>query len=303
MDNNNLPDIGQKNSCAYINNAQTRGIGIIMKEYDHPLPVRDQNNKEEILDNSIFPNYSSRKINLEQENNDNPSNELVYFFTKTDSQDINIKIDNDIIKPVIIDPPIKNNQKKKFKIVNPKLGRKRKDKLNSPGKDKKKTHDKFEKGNINQKIKVRFLKFAKEYSNELYEKYQKKKCRKFIKMIEYRKPSSKEEMKNFLSLKLSKIFSVKLSGRCRKEDKNYNIVNIKKLMEKEEPRELFDFLNLSVQDAYSIYIREGEDKIPEFNYQNFVNKNEKDEIDGKGERYKDKFRNNAKLFLENIKNS
>ena len=122
-------------------------------------------------------------------------------------------------------------------------------------------------------------------------------------MIEYRKPSSKEEMKNFLSLKLSKIFSVKLSGRCQKEDKNYNIVNIKKLMEKEEPRELFDFLNLSVQDAYSIYIREGEDKIPEFNYQNFVNKNEKDEINGKGEHYKDKFRNNAKLFLENIKNS
>ena len=116
MDNNNLPDIGQKNSCAYINNAQTRGIGIIMKEYDHPLPMKDQNNKKEILDNSIFPNYSSRKINLEKENNDDPSNELVYFITKTDSQDINIIIDNDIIKPVSIDPPIKDNQKKNLKL-------------------------------------------------------------------------------------------------------------------------------------------------------------------------------------------
>ena len=183
------------------------------------------------------------------------------------------------------------------------MGRKRKDKLNSFPKDKKKTHGKFEKGNINQKIKIRFLKDGIIYSNELYEKYQKKKCSQFIKMLrreEYQKPLSIEGMKNFLSLKLSKIFSGKVSGRCRKENENYNKVNIKKLMEKGEPKELVDFLNLTVQDAYTIYIREGKDKITEFNYQNFVNEIEIVEINCKGECYRDKFRTTAKSFLENI---
>ena len=305
MDNNNLPDIGQKNSCPYINNAQTRGMGIILKKYDHLLSKKEQNNGNEILNNAKFPDYNSIKNVFVKENNDELSEYLPSSNTETYSEDPGKITDSDNPEKEII-KPIKDNREYVFKIVNTKLGRKRKDKLNSLRKDKTKTHGKFEKGNINQKIKIRFLKDGIIYSNELYEKYQKKKCDQFIKMLrreQYQKPLSIKGMKNFLSLKLSKIFSGKVSGRCRKENENYNKVNIKKLMVKGEPKELVDFLNLTVQDAYSIYIREGEDKIPEFNYQNFVNKNEKDEINGKGEHYKDKFRNNAKLFLENIKNS
>jgi len=304
MNNNNLPDIGQKNSCPYINNAQTRGIGIILKENDHLLSMKEQNNEDEILNNAKIPDYSSIKNVFGKENNDELSEDLPFSNTKTHSQE-----DNKIIgiQPEI--ELIKDNRENVFKIINTKLGRKRKDKLNSPGKDKKKTHTKFEKGNINQKIKVRFLKDAIKYSNELYEKYQKEKCDKFIKMLSREDgspltPLTKEEMKNFLSLKLAKIFSWKISGRCKNEiNENYNKDNIKKLMEKGEPKELVDFLNLAVQDAYTIYIREGKDKIPEFNYQNYVNKIKKDEINGKGECYRDKFRTNANSFLENIKNS
>ena len=112
-----------------------------------------------------------------------------------------------------------------------------------------------------------------------------------------------ENKKAFLLIKLSDILSGKVSNRYSKElDKeNYNKINIEKLIEEGEPKHLVDFINKTVEDAYEIYIREEEDKIPEFNFENDLNKI-RDEKNGKGESYKAKYKNIAKEFLKIINN-
>ena len=104
-------------------------------------------------------------------------------------------------------------------------------------------------------------------------------------------------------LKLRDILSGKVSNRYSNEidKKNYNKKNIEKLMEEGEPKNLVDFINKTVEDAYSIYIREGEDKIPEFNFENDLNEI-KDEKNEKGESYKEKYKNIAKEFIKLINN-
>jgi hypothetical protein len=198
----------------------------------------------------------------------------------------------------------KTFKEKKKEVKNSNMGRKRKDNSKSAEKDQKKYHGKFSKDNIIQRIKVGFLKAAIKYSNELYEKFKKKKCDKLIKMMKrkYGKYLNDESKKNFLSVKLSEIFSGKISLRCSKvENEDYNKDNIRKLLEKGEPKELVNFLNLTVEDAYEIFRREGEDKIPEFNFKNVLDNIKSGETNAKGEDYKEKFRTISKSFLEIIK--
>ena len=154
-----------------------------------------------------------------------------------------------------------------------------------------------------QKIKIHFLDGIRNYVNIEYRKHRKGKCKELIKMMErnYEKYLNDEQKKTFLLLKLSDILSGKVSNRCSNEiDKNnYNKKNIEKLIEEGEPKNLVDFINKTVEEAYEIYIREGEDKIPEFNFENDLKKI-KDEKNEKGESYKEKYKIIAKEFIKKI---
>jgi len=192
----------------------------------------------------------------------------------------------------------------------PNKGRRKKDKLYPNESVKKLVHDKFQDDNIIQKIKIHFLNAARQYVNNEYKKYFQKmypraKYQELIKMMErnYEKYLNNENKKTFLLLKLSDILSGKVSNRYSKElDKeNYNKINIEKLIEEGEPKHLVDFINKTVEDVYEIYIREEEDKIPEFNFENDLNKIQ-DEKNEKGESYKAKYKNIAKEFLKIINN-
>jgi len=189
-------------------------------------------------------------------------------------------------------------------------GRRKKDKLYPNESVKKLVHDKFQDDNIIQKIKIHFLNAARQYVNSEYKKYFQKmypraKYQELIKMMErnYEKYLNNENKKVFLLLKLSDILSGKVSNRYSNEvDKeHYNKKNIEKLMEEGEPKHLVDFINKTVEEAYEIYIREEEDKIPEFNFENDLNKIQ-DEKNEKGESYKAKYKNIAKEFLKIINN-
>ena len=178
-------------------------------------------------------------------------------------------------------------------------GRRKKDKFYPPKSDKNIVHDKFWNDNIIQKIKIHFLKEARIYVNSEYKKYFKKKYpkgkyRKLIKMTErnYENYLNNKNKQAFLLIKLSDILSGKVSNRYSNEiDKiNYNKKNIEKLIEEGEPKNLVDFISKTMEDTYEIYIREGEDKIQEFNFENDLCKI-KDEINGKGESYKEKYKN------------
>ena len=310
MENNNPLGMNQKNSCPYINRPPVKYLEKTLNKLDIYLPKEEDDNQEEILDDNIFTDDSSK-----QQINDEPFDESHFFFTKPGTiQNFN-NINNPMKENTIKNELIKVNPGKKIfetfgekkrEIKFPFMGRKRKNKSNSYEKGKKKSHTKFDVDNIMQKIKIKFLKCAVDYANKLYEKYQKKKCEKLIKKMKrkYRKILNNQEKKVFISKKLSEIFSGEISGSCSKEkNKNYNKENIEKLMEIGEPKELIDFLNTTVEDAYNIFIREGKDIIPEFNYQNLLGEFKNDEFNEKGESYKQKFRNVAKTFLETIKNS
>ena len=191
-----------------------------------------------------------------------------------------------------------------------KKGRRKKDKLYPNEDEKKVVHGKFGVDNIIQKVKIHFLSEAREYVNSEYKMYFQKrypngKYQELIKMTErnYENYLNNENKKAFLLIKLSDILSGKVSNRYSKElDKeNYNKINIEKLIEEGEPKHLVDFINKTVEDAYEIYIREEEDKIPEFNFENDLNKIQ-DEKNGKGESYKAKYKNIAKEFLKIINN-
>ena len=187
-------------------------------------------------------------------------------------------------------------------------GRRKKDKLYPNEDEKKVVHGKFGVDNIIQKVKIHFLSEAREYVNSEYKMYFQKrypngKYQELIKMTErnYENYLNNENKKAFLLIKLSDILSGKVSNRYSKElDKeNYNKINIEKLIEEGEPKHLVDFINKTVGDAYEIYIREEEDKIPEFNFENDLNTIQ-DEINEKGESYKEKYKNIAKEFLKII---
>ena len=284
MENINPIDMKQKNSCPYMNRTDLDDMDGTLKYYEIRLLLKEPYNQEQKLENELFTDNTSRNLNLEEEYNDDSSYEFRFFVTKTDSsQSLNNIINTEEEKHKINVPnnikrenKFKTFKEKKKEVKNSNMGRKRKDNSKSAEKDQKKYHGKFSKDNIIQRIKVGFLKYGK-YLND-------------------------ESKKNFLSVKLSEIFSGKISLRCSKvENEDYNKDNIRKLLEKGEPKELVNFLNLTVEDAYEIFRREGEDKIPEFNFKNVLDNIKSGETNAKGEDYKEKFRTISKSFLEIIK--
>ena len=143
----------------------------------------------------------------------------------------------------------------------------------------------------------------REYINKLYNKYFKikKQSYQFIHMLKpyYTKSLRNDKDNELLSLKIWEYFSGEVSKRCKHFEENSNKINIKKLMEKGKPEYLIDFLNKSIEDVYEIYIRQDENKILEFNFQNDLAEIEDEKKEGVS--YKTKYEIYAQNFIRNIK--
>ena len=319
---NNSIDIRKKDSSPYLipsnkSNLSYKDLKAILIVHDinnpsfnHLDEEKKEINQERISKDDLTFNYPKNKI--EEYTIYNFIREKLTFNQNTNSS-------NRIKNIKYINKKIANDKKQNlFKITTEKKdeneftnkGRRKKDKLYSSESVKKLVHDKFQDDNIIQKIKIHFLSEARDYVNSEYKMYFQKmypngKDQELIKMMErnYEKYLNNENKKTFLLLKLSDILSGKVSNRYSKElDKeNYNKINIEKLIEEGEPKHLVDFINKTVGDAYEIYIRDEEDKIPEFNFENDLNKIQ-DEKNEKGESYKAKYKNIAKEFLKIINN-
>jgi len=315
-------DIKKKDSCPYLNPSYKDIEPILIaNDINNPssnhLYEEEKNNvnQEKIIEENFINNYSEYSV---EENkikvNTKYKQENQFHNQNTDSttQDKKNIEKNQVTKET------NNTNKNLFTITIEKKdenefsnkGRRKKDKLYPNEDGKKVVHGKFGVDNIIQKVKIHFLSEAREYVNSEYKMYFQKrypngKYQELIKMTErnYENYLNNENKKAFLLIKLSDILSGKVSNRYSKElDKeNYNKINIEKLIEEGEPKHLVDFINKTVEDAYEIYIREEEDKIPEFNFENDLNKI-RDEKNGKGESYKAKYKNIAKEFLKIINN-
>ena len=174
------------------------------------------------------------------------------------------------------------------------MGRRKKEKIYGT----KSIHNKFNKDNIVRKIKIHFLNAGIEYINKKYKEFMSLKLKptkqKFLQKLEqkYTDYATKKEEKIFLSKKLSEVLSDSVSKRCKNHEIDYNERNIKKLLNKGEPKNLIEFLGKTIEDVYKLYISEGKDKIPEFNLENDLNKIEED-INEKGVNYKMKYKEYA----------
>ena len=174
------------------------------------------------------------------------------------------------------------------------MGRRKKKKIYRT----KSIHNKFNKDNIVRKIKIHFLNAGIEYINKKYKEFKSLKLKptkqKFLQKLEqkYTDYATKKEEKIFLSKKLSEVLSDSVSKRCKNHNIDYNERNIKKLLNKGEPKNLIEFLGKTIEDVYKLYISEGKDKIPEFNLENDLIKIEED-INEKGVNYKMKYKEYA----------
>ena len=174
------------------------------------------------------------------------------------------------------------------------MGRRKKKKIYGT----KSIHNKFNKDNIVRKIKIHFLNAGIEYINKKYKEFKSLKLKptkqKFLQKLEqkYTDYATKKEEKIFLSKKLSEVLSDSVSKRCKNHNIDYNERNIKKLLNKGEPKNLIEFLGKTIEDVYKLYISEGKDKIPEFNLENDLIKIEED-INEKGVNYKMKYKEYA----------
>ena len=320
-------DIKKKDSCPYLN-PSLKDIEpiLIANDINNPssnhLYEEEKNdvNQEKIIEENFINNYSeySAEENKIKANN-KYKHENQFHNQNTNSTTLNKKnIEKEILEKKSNTKETNNTNKNLFIITIEKKGenkfsnkgRRKKDKLYPNEDEKKVVHGKFWVDNIIQKVKIHFLSEAREYVNSEYKIYFQKrypngKYQELIKMTErnYENYLNNENKKAFLLIKLSDILSGKVSNRYSKElDKeNYNKINIEKLIEEGEPKHLVDFINKTVEDVYEIYIREEEDKIPEFNFENDLNKIQ-DEKNGKGESYKEKYKNIAKEFLKIINN-
>jgi hypothetical protein len=174
------------------------------------------------------------------------------------------------------------------------MGRRKKKKIYRT----KSIHNKFNKDNIVRKIKIHFLNAGIKYINEKYREFKILKLKptkqKFLHKLKqkYTDYTTKKEEKIFLSKKLSEVLSDSVSKRCKNHNIDYNERNIKKLLNKGEPKNLIEFLGKTIEDVYKLYISEGKDKIPEFNLENDLIKIEED-INEKGVNYKMKYKEYA----------
>ena len=200
------------------------------------------------------------------------------YYTMTNEDEISTENIEKIFRPNANDPesiniiiPINKIKKLTFKAIKKTTGRRSK---NVKYKNPYSKHNKFHEDNLRQKIKVHFLDLLRKYINLEYKKYFKlnfpnEKFEKLLLMVERddKESTTNENEIDLLSSKICEYFSKKPSNRCKKHSEDYNIINIKKIMEKRQPKNLFDLFNETIEEAFGTYILENENKIPEFNFE------------------------------------
>ena len=162
-------------------------------------------------------------------------------------------------------------------------------------------HGKSSIDNITTKVKTYFINSALRYVNYLYRlslKNSNKKTNPLLQKIEpkFSKAFTKEENQSFLDKKMGDVFSMRVSKKCSKFDKNYNKNKIKELREKNEVKEVIQIFEKTVKELYEEYISE-DNKIKGFNLDEDVKNIEKKYKD-KDEDYPVKFRNTAMKLIE-----
>ena len=166
---------------------------------------------------------------------------------------------------------------------------------------KKAKHSKFDKDNIIRKIKTRFINNAKEYINNIYDKFYSSKNNKnkpLLKKInpKFPKALSKQENRKFLEMNTKQMFSENLMERFKHSCKDYNKKNIEELYQKKEAKEVIQIMDKKVSDLYKDYISS---TIPEFSL-----KQDLVEIANKGEsKYADKYEEIAINLIEILSSS
>ena len=280
-------------------------------------PLQDLKNilktKDIILENNSLKddmNSEANKIQIFQnifeseglnENSENPfiDEEIYCIKDNISNYDTNNSKEKFIRENTI--KKVKNEKKEEKIFLIEKIDKKKK----NMGRRKKKKiygtksiHNKFNKDNIVRKIKIHFLNAGIEYINKKYKEFKSLKLKptkqKFLQKLEqkYTDYATKKEEKIFLSKKLSEVFSDSVSKRCKNHNIDYNERNIKKLLNKGEPKNLIEFLGKTIEDVYKLYISEGKDKIPEFNLESDLIKIEED-INEIGVNYKMKYKEYA----------
>ena len=130
-------------------------------------------------------------------------------------------------------------------------------------------HSKFKEDNIVSKIKIYFTNSIMRYINKKYSEYTGVKSKKLLGKIKpnFTKVWTKKDNQEYLSKTIKDIFSEELSTKCTRYPCNYNIKQIKKVIQKSKPKEVINILNKTVKEMYEIYIGKNE-KISELNLEN-----------------------------------
>ena len=218
----------------------------------------DKNNCVEDAIQNIFSSMSVEDFKTEY------LNEQRIYEILTNNTEINIKNINNNKK---ISKDNKNKKEKIFRIkkIRNILGRR---KLNQPQLySRGANHTKFGEDNIVRKIKIYFTNSTMKYINKKYIEFLGKKSKK--RLLGKIKPNftivwTKKENQEYLSKKISDIFSEKLSTKCKRFPNNYNQKQIAKIFEKGKAKNVINILNTSVQDMYEKYISQ-DNIIPGYN--------------------------------------
>ena len=164
-------------------------------------------------------------------------------------------------------------------------------------------HNKYSKDNLLKKIRVKLVKSSINLLNLLYKKYCEQKNIKITQFIFRIRPKfvnlkNKELLEFMRNGTIRIMFSESLSKKFKKCPEHKNKENIEKIYEKGEAKELIEFMNLKIIDAYEIYIGEKENKyLNNFSLDNDI---ENMPNDSNEEKYKKKYKNVAKGFYKYI---
>lgn len=249
-------EIGDDNDTNVINNSEN-----YISDHEEEI------NKNNLVDsmNEIFVNNFKKK----EDNyyNEEEYNEKLYLINtdptnnKTDKSNKNNNTkkncDNSRNRQII--------KKQKNKKIKRELGRRRKkDSYND-----KSIHNKYDIDNMRIKIFNRFRNSALIYVNKLYQQFElknkmKKRARKLLKKLKYKRTIIKSEGKIIMSEKLWELLGEETSKRCHCVP-DYNIKNIETLFKKGEAIETINFLNNTVEQVYNMYYNDDK-KIVGFNY-------------------------------------
>lgn len=204
-------------------------------------------NKKRHSDSNELENLEINPIANNFNNIDNSINkEDIYFYQ-------NIKTEEKTVN--------KGTKSKKdifyLKKINKNLGRRKKNRVYSS----KTVNDKFRENNITPVIKRRLINSSLSYINKkisLYYNEEKEKDKYLLKKIKpnFVKAKNKKEERQYLSKKISEIFSDDLSSKYSrfKNEKDFNKKLISKIIKENKAKEVIEIFNSTLVEMYEKYI-------------------------------------------------